>query len=201
MQTAGSGLNGRSENESDFLSKLIFEAIAHGDNLAGPVDTFLKASIAASVLIVSASIAYYYLHYLPQRDAQIDSDRMLERARVEYSRQAEQVRLSAEKRANEEKQTADREAQQARYEFCVHAAETNYSRQWADQCKRISDKAQKQRADCISKATDKASCDMIYPPGDASPNCSLPRVLGTDIDDQLQKSRERCLQESRLGLQ
>jgi hypothetical protein len=65
--------------------------------MATKVDTFLKASIAASVLIASASIAYYYLHYLPQRDAQVDRIRQMEQARIEFSRQAEQARLIEEK--------------------------------------------------------------------------------------------------------
>jgi hypothetical protein len=169
--------------------------------LPGTIDAFLKASIAASVLIASASVAYYYLYYLPQRDAQVDSDRKLERARIEYSRQAEQARLSAEKQANDAKQNADREAVQNRYQICVQTAEDVYNVSWADQCKRIADKALKQRTDCLAKATDKTYCDSVYPPKDATPNCGLPRALGNDLDDQLQKSRERCLQESRLGLQ
>jgi hypothetical protein len=68
-----------------------------GERMATKVDTFLKASIAASVLIASASIAYYYLHYLPQRDAQVDRIRQMEQARIKFSRQAEQARLIEEK--------------------------------------------------------------------------------------------------------
>lgn len=113
--------------------------------MAGKVDSFLKVSIAASVLIASGSVANYYLRYLPQRDTQTENDRKLERARTEYSRQAEQARLAAENQANEEKQAADRETVQSRYQLCVRTAEISYSRGWADQCKRVADKAQKQR--------------------------------------------------------
>jgi hypothetical protein len=163
------------------------------------VDTFLKASIAASVLIASASIAYYYLHYLPQRDAQVDRIRQLEQARIEFSRQAEQARLIEEKRAMEAKRAGEKEALQNRYQLCLSNAEDNYSRNWADQCKKVAAKAQTDRAECLAKGTLKATCDIFHPAADPSPNCTLSG--GKVLNDRLQQSRDRCLQESRLGLQ
>lgn len=169
--------------------------------MANTIDSFLKISIAASVLIASASISYYYLRYLPERDAQIERDQKLEKARAEYARQAELSRLAAEKKADAEKQSAARDAIQGRYQACLAAAETNYSLAWSGQCKHVADTAQKSRSDCLSKTTEKSTCDLIYPKVDFNPDCSLNRVSGNDLNDQLQRSRERCLQESRLGLQ
>jgi hypothetical protein len=59
--------------------------------------------------------------------------------------------------------------------------------------------AQTDRADCLAKGMVKATFDMIHPVADPSPSCALPG--GKVLNDRLQQSRERCLQESRLGLQ
>ena len=58
--------------------------------MAGKIDVFLKLSIIASVIMVSASIGQYYLVYLPQRDAQLD-------ARAEAEKQAAQAKAEAER--------------------------------------------------------------------------------------------------------
>ena len=167
--------------------------------MAARIDTFLKGSIAASVLIAAASIAYYYLHYLPQRDAQVDRIQQMEQARIEFSRQAEQARLIEEKRTLEERRAAEKEALQNAYQLCISNAEDNYSRNWADQCKRVAAKAQTDRAECLAKGQTKSTCDIFNPVADSSPSCTLSG--GKVLNERLQQSRERCLQESRLGLQ
>lgn len=157
-------------------------------------------------------MGYYYSAYLPARDAQLDRDRKLEAARAEYARQAEQARLTAarqesEARAAAEKQEADerlaaaREAVQRRYRTCVSNAEANYSANWTQACRRISEKTAKDYKDCLAQGTAKSTCDQVYSERSASPDCSLPRALGNDISEVLDKTRARCLEESRAGLQ
>jgi hypothetical protein len=168
--------------------------------MAGPVDAFLKVSIAAAALFASASVGYYYVHYLPQRDAQLDQNRKLEAARADLAKQADYARQAAEKRASEERQTANREALQARYRLCVSNVERNYSETWAEECRKVSAKAKKDRADCYARGgTTKDLCDAINPVKEYSEDCSLPN--GKAINEQLERSRARCLQESQLGLQ
>ena len=176
--------------------------------MVGKVDAFLKLCVAAAMLVVSASVAYYYVIYLPQRDTQLDRDRWREAARVEFTRQVEQTRLAAEqarrdeeRREAESAQAAAREASQQRYQNCLRTAEDIYSSNWATQCKRIADKAAKDLKDCIVQGiADKEKCESIYG-RDASLNCILPRVVGADISDVLDRSRKRCLDENRAGLQ
>jgi hypothetical protein len=173
-----------------------------GHRMTGLVDTFVKLCVGVSLLGAAGSIGYYYTVYLPSRDAQFDRDRRLEAARVEYSRQAEQARLAAEKRDAEKEQAAAREAVQARYQNCVRQAENLYSFSWANQCKSTADKAARELKDCLSQVTlSKSSCETIYGGRDSSPNCALPRPVGSDLSDTLDKSRRRCLDESRAGLQ
>lgn len=173
-----------------------------GAALGRKIDGFLKISIAASVILAAASVGYYHVVYLPNRDAQLDDERKLERGRAEYSRLAEQARLADEKRAAEEKQNAEKEAVQTRYQYCIRSAQNIYETGWASQCKRISDAAVKEHSGCIAQGTlQKSACDNIYRTTDASPNCSLPRVLANDLGEDLEKARNRCLQESRSGFQ
>jgi hypothetical protein len=176
--------------------------------MVGKVDTFLKLCVAAAMLVASASVAYYYVIYLPQRDVRLDRDRRLEVGLAQYARQAERAKSAAEQsRRDEEKrdaelaQAAAREASQQRYQNCLRTAEDIYSAFWAAQCKRIADKAAKNLKDCIAQGiADKEQCHSIYS-RDVSPNCVLPRIVGTDISDVLDKSRKRCLDENRAGLQ
>ena len=58
--------------------------------------------------------------------------------------------LSRKKRALEEKRAAENEALQNRYQLCLSNAEDNYSRNWADQCKKVAAKAQTDRAECLA---------------------------------------------------
>jgi hypothetical protein len=180
--------------------------------MAGPIDTFLKVSTAAAALFAAASVGYYFLLYLPQRDAQLDRERRLDAARIEYSRQAEQARISAEK-ANEQaraaaekhdleaRQEVAREAIQTRYRSCVRNAEINYSSAWAEGCKQQSDRASKAYRNCM-KDPNNSFCDTLYSErANLSLDCSLPRALGTDISESLDKARKRCLDESQAGLQ
>jgi hypothetical protein len=186
--------------------------LAAGGISGGRKGRRLSKDLHFSVALGAAgSVGYYYSIYLPARDAQLDRDRKLEAVRAEYSRQAEQARLaaekreaedrlSAEKREAEERQAAAGEAVQLRYRTCIRIAEGNYSATWTQQCKKISDRASKDYKDCLSKGTfDKATCDTLYSERDASPDCALPRTIGTDISDILDKARRAFLDPSRLG--
>ena len=84
--------------------------------MAGRIDTFLKLSIIASAFIVAASAAYYYLVFLPQRDAQLVMERKLERAGVEALRREQAARAEAEKSAVRERMLSERRALDARFQ-------------------------------------------------------------------------------------
>jgi hypothetical protein len=72
------------------------------------LDALLKLIVA--VLFASASTGYYFLVYLPQRDARLDAERLQEKQRADVERLQEKQRADAEKqRADAEKQRADAE--------------------------------------------------------------------------------------------
>jgi hypothetical protein len=161
--------------------------------MAGPIDTFLKLCVGVSLLGAAGSVGYYYSVYLPARDSQLDRDRKLEAARADYAKQAEQERIAAEKRDAEARQAAAREASQATYQICIQSAGANYNTGWASNCRRIGEQNAKSNKDCLAQGTAKTYCDNVYSNRDASPNCALPRILATDLNDQLEKARKRCL--------
>src|SRR5947209_7952766 len=72
---------------------------ALGRRMPGPVDTFLKVSLAASLLAAGGSVGYYYAAYLPAQDAQLDS----ERVHAESARKAAEDGVQAEREATEQR--------------------------------------------------------------------------------------------------
>jgi hypothetical protein len=161
----------------------------------GKSDTLLKLSIIASALLASFSVGYYYLVYLPRRDAQLDAERAFERARADALQ-----RMFSEQRASEERQAAEKAASPVRYQACLSGANNNYEALWAAACKRLGEQSRKEHDDCTSKNLGRQFCDVTYAIRDASPKCTLPPEIATDFDADVQKARDRCLQENRSGL-
>jgi hypothetical protein len=179
--------------------------------LPGRIDTFLKLSIIASAFMVAASAAYYYLVFLPQRDAQLIMERKLERAGVEALRREQAARAEAEKSAarermlserREEREAAKKAAAQSRHQMCLDRAQEGYSASWAVACKRIAVQAAKDYTECTSSmGLSKEVCDKTYPDRHASSTCGLPHAIKTDLTANLEKARDRCSQENKMGLQ
>jgi hypothetical protein len=139
--------------------------------------------------------------YLPQRDAQLEFERARERGRAEAEKRADHERELARQRELEERQDAEKAALQLRYQGCLRNASNNYNASWASQCKFIGGESQKKHSDCISSNLDKSFCDRTYPIADASPDCALPQTNATNLNNGLEKARDRCLQGNRSGLQ
>ncbi len=154
--------------------------------MATKLDALLKLSIIAGVLFASASVGYYFLVYLPQRDAQFDAQRAQEKEQADAAREAQQERQAEE--------AADA---QLRYQTCLTHATENYNAVWASNCKRVAEQTLADRATCIYS---KEMCNSLYQPRDSSPNCALPGLLAKDLNASLDRARDRCLQESKAGL-
>jgi hypothetical protein len=155
--------------------------------MAGWVHSFVKLCIGACLLSAAGGIGYYYSIYLPPRDAPLETSG---------------VRMAAEKSDAEVQQAAAREAAQAKYDNCIRTAENTYSSSYAEQCKRVQDKSASDLRDCLSlEMLTKASCEGMYGGRSSSSDCSLPSAIGSALSDQLDKSRKRCLDEGRAGLQ
>jgi hypothetical protein len=166
--------------------------------VAGKVDAFLKVSMGLALLIAAGSIGYYYAVYLPTRDAQLDSERRLERAHAEFARKTAEERAQAEREAIEQRQVLEKAAAQDKYESCIDRAGTVYNANWTLNCKNLADKARKDRTSCTLPP---ATCDSMYPARDPTVTCALPQNLASAINADLERSKDRCLQEIKAGLQ
>jgi hypothetical protein len=175
--------------------------------LAGKIDAILKLTVVASVLFASSSAGYYYLVYLPHRDAQFEPERVLERLRAAAQKRAEQEQLlfeqqASEQRAAEQQALEERQALEKadRYQACLSRATENYNASRLTACNRPQEKIIKDHDDCIKLGFTKKVCDMAHVVREASPNCSLPRAVALALDADVEKARDRCLEEDGLGL-
>src|SRR5262249_34840469 len=148
----------------------------------GKIDAFLKLSIVAAVLLASSSVAYYYVIYLPDRDARIDAANVAaELHRAEEKTAAEQRRID-EKAAAEDRRSEDQQNAQRRYDRCLRAAENGYNSNWAASCGSKRQEAEQNRAHCVANhPDDKKGCAEGNPIPDAA-DCTLPRTLANDLE-------------------
>ena len=168
--------------------------------MAGRLDALLKLNIVAAAMFASGSVGYYYLMYLPQRDAQLDAERALENSQAEADKKAVQEQAAAEQRALEQRQAAEKAEARIQYQNCLTAAEGDYNANWAAECRRISGVNTKGYDNCISGGLPKQSCLSVWTI-DPSSNCVLPHTIATSLTGALDKARDRCLQETKAGLQ
>jgi hypothetical protein len=176
--------------------------------LARKTEAILKLSVVAAVLLASSSVGYYYLVHLPHRDAQFEPERVLESLRTAEQRRAEQEQLLfeqkvSEQRAGEQKVVEERQALEKanRYQACLSRAIDNYNASRLAACNRPREKIVKDRDDCIKLGFSEKVCAMAHVVREASPNCPLPRAVALALDADVEKARDRCLEEDRLGLQ
>lgn len=165
--------------------------------MAGSTSTFLKLGIIAVLLVVSCGTGYYYALYLPRRDAELENERLLEKAHAEAQARALQERSASEQQALEQRQALAKAAAQIRYQTCLNSAGAAHDASWAAECKRLAEKALQDHADCLGKLNlPQTYCDASYPMRDASPRCTLAAEFATVIDADLERARKRCRQES-----
>lgn len=175
--------------------------------MAAKIDAVLKLSIIASLLLASSGIGYYYAVYLPRRDAQLDNE-LLEKIRAYADQRAEQAQLASEQPEMEQRQSAEKVATEMEkaaaetgYQTCLNSASVTHDASWAAECKRLAEKAVEGHAECLSRSKlSQGYCDTAYRTRDASPNCTLPLAIATSLDGDLNRARNRCLQERNAAL-
>src|SRR5258706_13649455 len=115
--------------------------------LTGKIDAILKLSIVASVLFASSSVGYYYLSYLPHRDARFEPDRALEGLRAAAQKRAEREKLLLEQQVSEQRALEQQAAEQRqllekadRYQACLSHATDGYNESRIAACNRLQEK-------------------------------------------------------------
>ncbi len=101
-------------------------------------------SIVALVLFASSSVGYYYLRYLPQRDARFEPERALEGLRAAAQKRAERQQLASEQQASEQRALEQQAAEQQqlreradRYQACLTHVTDSYNESRIAACNRL----------------------------------------------------------------
>jgi hypothetical protein len=160
------------------------------------------------VLFASSSVGYYYLSYLPHRDAQFEPKRALEGLRAAAQKRAEQEQLLLEQQASEQRALEQQAAEQRqlqekadRYQACLSHVTDSYNESRIAACNRLQEKVIKNHDSCIKSGFREKVCDLAYVVRKPSPNCPLPQAIASNLDAEAEKARDRCLEENGAGLQ
>jgi hypothetical protein len=170
--------------------------------LAGKIDAILKLSIVASVLFASSSVGYYYLSYLPHRDARFEPERALEGLRAAAQKRAEREQLLLQQQVSEQRALEQQAAEQRqllekadRYQACLSHAADGYNESRIAACNRLQEKAINDHDNCIRLGFRKKVCDLAHVVREPSPNCTLPQAIKSNLAAGAEKVRDRCLED------
>lgn len=152
-------------------------------------DSILKLAIAAAILTVALSVGYYFVVYIPKRDA----DNQARAAAAQSAQAAQQAQRDAQARQT---QTARRDA----YNSCIADASAVYAANWESSCRTQSDERAEQYQSCISGGLyNIQQCLSMYPALPPS-NCTLPAAVGNRWDQLLKTDKDKCLEVAKDGL-
>lgn len=84
------------------------------------IDQIFKITVAIGILIVCLSVGYYFVLFLPQKENQ-----KIELQKIEQEKKEQQ----------EEQQQRARENRATSLSTCLSEAESNYSRNWGNECR------------------------------------------------------------------
>jgi hypothetical protein len=157
------------------------------------LNNLLKAVLIISLLLASGSVAYYYLRYIPDRDARLDAERRATEVRVDAERKAERREAEAEKAANEQRQAAERATAQQDYARCLVGASDAYRSEWATTCKTVAANIARAEKNCVALGLSKTMCAARSGGPNPSPNCALPTAVAAPIGAEFNSQKDRCL--------
>jgi hypothetical protein len=87
-----------------------------------------------------------------------------------------------------------------RYEACLSRTTDRYNASRLAACNRPREKTIKDQDDCVKLlGFSRNVCAMAHVVPEASPNCTLPRTVRLALDADLEKARDRCLEEDKDG--
>lgn len=90
---------------------------------------------------------------------------------------------------------------ETRYQACVSSAKAAHATAWAAECKRLADKVNADRSNCLlTLKLPVAYCGSAYKDRDGSANCRLPDQAATLIDAALARSTHRCARELKAAV-
>jgi hypothetical protein len=86
-----------------------------------------------------------------------------------------------------------------RYQVCLSRATDSYNTSRLAACNRAREKIIKDQDDCFNLGFSRNVCAMAHLVPEASPNCTLPRTVKLALDADVEKARNRCVEEDKDG--
>src|SRR6516162_9203427 len=105
-------------------------------------------------------------------------------------------RFSSKRYRNEERQALEKAD---RYQACLIRATGSYNASRLAACNRPREKIIKDQDDCVKLGFSRDVCAMAHVVPEASPNCTLPRTVRLALDADVEKARDRCVEENKDG--
>jgi cell division septation protein DedD len=103
---------------------------------------------------------------------------------------------AAEQKAIEQRQALEKAD---RYQACLNRATDSYNASRLAACNRPREKIIKDQDDCVKLGFSRNVCAMAHVVPEASPNCTLPRTVKLALDADVEKARNRCVEEDKDG--
>ncbi len=167
--------------------------------MAAKIGGLLKLGIV-TVLLVAPAGGHDYAGYVPQPNAEPGDAQSLAQVRAAAATRAAQLRSLAQQQDQQPLPSRVKAAADIRYQACVSDAGAEHDASWAAECKRVLEKTEQDRANCLSKLNlSKTYCDASYATRDASPHCSLPDAIASVLDAALEQARYRCVREGKAA--
>lgn len=151
-------------------------------------DTMLKISVAIAFLIAGVSIGYYFLVYVPAKDA---------RTQAAASAAAANATAQASAQSAASQQTASRRA--ANYNSCLATADASYHADWNSNCATRSQQREADYNRCAGGFLSESDCRETNP-YIPTVDCQLPSALADSLNGELRDAKDRCLQQAKDGL-
>jgi hypothetical protein len=194
--------SGHDHRRSPFAATAAKRVTLRAKNVA-----ILKLTLVASLLLASSGVGYYYLVYLPQREVELEPQRVAERFRAAAEKRVElaeqELSLFEQKvsgqRAAEQKMAEERQALEKsnRYQACLSRATDSYNSSRLAACNRSREKIIKDQDDCFNLGFSRNVCAMAHVIPEATARCRLPRTVALALDAEVELARNGCLEEDR----
>lgn len=138
------------------------------------LDKLFKSALILGITVVSISIAYYFVFYIPKRD------------RLNYENEKAKIDLQQKEKEAKQRELESNQKQletnKTLSEACLQNAEKTYLSNWASTCVSNAERVQAGYNSCVETGVLASTCTSIWGKVDSSPNCSLPTNTASNIE-------------------
>jgi len=148
----------------------------------------IKLSLIAGVLLVSFSVFYYLIIFLPRKEqTKMESQRQAEQTRQEL----EQARVALQQQEIIAKELKEL-SRSAELDVCLSDAYEDYKLNWANNCRTEAGRVSLLAQECFRSGLSWNLCTALQRTANASSSCSLPSNLAGSVNAAYRQRKEEC---------